>query len=186
MDDLRSWWLVKTVVEEGEHKTGYDGAYDSYSASATTHTHTGNAWGVAPPDETGTKLYSFSFTATVEAPPAWMEAGDSIVVHAHLSRNSGKAYCFLSESIYYLWQDWGTGHGYSHSATWGKVTNLNGSTSVGTRPDAATSGSWDYVLHIPSGRKGQLKTIDFHSCGSWTHWVYRWSNIFEKDEPLEE
>ena len=31
-------------------------------------------------------------------------------------------------------------------------------------------------------KKNELRAINYHSCDSRTHWVYRWCSIFGKDE----
>ena len=86
------------------------------------------------------------------------------------------------ESIMFNFDPEDVGWGFIQDWNTGKVTNLVGSTKVGTRYGMPHSGEWDYVLYIPKGRKDELKAINFAVCGARTHWVYKWCSIFELEE----
>ena len=94
-----------------------------------------------------------------------------VTIPVSISRTSGTAYCFEFDNIYIGFQDYHI-HGRQGEA---EIVGLNGKKTVGTRPGEPSHASWTYVLSIPSGsREGQVQSIDFYGCGSWTHWVYEW------------
>ena len=186
VDDLgekRSWYLIRTDINCHDNTTGYEGAYMNYTASATEHTKNGKVWGIVGIYD-DKELFPVGFNATVEAPPTCMQGGDSIVLHATVKRTTGEATCYVNETPWITFEDESIGPNFiSDWAVEGKVINLTGSKTVGTRPGSATSGEWDFVLRIPNGsKKNELRAINYHSCDSRTHWVYRWCSIFEKEE----
>lgn len=183
LNEMRSWYLIRTDINCHDNTTGYEGAYMNYTASATEHTKNGKVWGIVGIYDDG-ELFPVGFNATVEAPPTCMQGGDSIVLHATVKRTTGEATCYVNETPWITFEDESIGPNFiSDWAVEGKVINLTGSKTVGTRPGSATSGEWDFVLRIPNGsKKNELRAINYHSCDSRTHWVYRWCSIFEKDE----
>ncbi len=183
LEEMRSWYLIRTDINCHDNTTGYEGAYMNYTASATEHTKNGKVWGIVGIYDDG-ELFPVGFNATVEAPPTCMQGGDSIVLHATVKRTTGEATCYVNETPWITFEDESIGPNFiSDWAVEGKVINLTGSKTVGTRPGSATSGEWDFVLRIPNGsKKNELRAINYHSCDSRTHWVYRWCSIFEKDE----
>lgn len=184
LDELRSWWLIRTDIDrtpnvsDGENSTVYSG-------SATQHQKV-ERW-------TGEKFlgigdvwycpHTSTFTATIEAPPAWIEGGDSLVLHTtlHLDAPENGWYLMESPSLNFDLEEIGVGF-IHRSARKGQVRNLKGSSTVGTRYGSPRSGEWDYVIYIPKGYKDELKALNFSSCGTRTHWVYKWASIFEIDE----
>ena len=127
--------------------------------------------------------HTSTFTATIEAPPACMAGGDSLVLHTTLNLDAKPNGWYLGESSSLNFDLEGVGMGAIHvSARRGQVRNLVGSTNVCTRYGSPHSGEWDFVIYIPNGSKDQLKALNFSSCGSRTHWVYKWCTVFEKDE----
>ena len=186
LNELRSWWLVRTDinrtpnVSEGESSTVYSG-------SATQHQKverwTGKEFLGGVSEEVWYRPHTSTFTATIEAPPAWMEGGDSLVLHTTLRLDAPENGWYLRESTGLTFEPEDVAMGFIHSsARRGEVRNLVGSTTVGTRYGEPHSGEWDYVIYIPSGRKEDVKALNFTSCGTRTHWVYKWCTIFEKDE----
>lgn len=184
LDEQRFWWLIRTDinrtpnVSEGESSTVYSG-------SATQHQKV-ERW-------TGEKFlgigdvwyrpHTSTFTATIEAPPAWIEGGDSLVLHTTLRLDAPENGWYLMESSSLVFDLERIGMGGIHvSARKGVVRNLKGSSTVGTRYGSPRSGEWDFVIHIPKGSKDELRALNFVSCGTRTHWVYRWCSVFEKDE----
>lgn len=183
LSEIRSWYLIRTDINCHDNTTGYEGAYMNYTASATEHTKNGKVWGIVGIYD-DKELFPVGFNATVEAPPTCMQGGDSIVLHATVKRTTGEATCYVNETPWITFEDESIGPNFvSDWAVEGKVINLTGSKTVGTRPGSATSGEWDFVLRIPNGsKKNELRAINYHSCDSRTHWVYRWCSIFEKEE----
>lgn len=180
LGNARSWWLVRTEINKREDvKNG--NVIRTYTASENAHSYSGVSEG------RNWELYTVGFMATITSPPAWMEAGDAIILHATIARTASYSYAYIHEDTRLTFEDASVGMNFSSDwAVWGEVTNLKGSTTVGISPDDPDSGEWDYVIRIPSGsKKNELRAINFNACGSRTHWVYRWSSIFEKDEPLE-
>lgn len=186
LNGTRSWYLIRTDINCHDATTGNAGAYMNYSATATAHSKKGMVWGIVGIYD-DKELFPVGFEATVDAPPALIQGGDSIVLHATVKRTTDEATCFVYETPWITFEDEDIGPNFvSDWAVEGKVINLTGSKTVGTRPGSATSGSWDFVLRIPKGsKKNQLRAINYHACDSRTHWVYRWCSIFEKDEPIE-
>ena len=186
LDELRSWWLIRTEINrtpnvaEGESSTVYSG-------SATQHQKverwTGEAFLSDFDDGYWYRPHTSTFTSTIEAPPAWIEGGDSLVLHTTLKLDAKENGWYLRESASLNFDLEDVGPGAIHvSARRGEVRNLKGSTTVGTRYGEPHSGEWDFVIYIPTGSKDQLKALNFSSCGTRTHWVYRWCSIFEKDD----
>ncbi len=185
MDAYRSWWLVSTELNVSENTDWGDGSYTLFRATETQHSYSGMGWGAINEYFDGA-LFPINFTSSIEAPPVWIEGGDSIVLHCSIERVSDACPSFVNEYASLTFEDADVGWGYiSNYAYRGVVTNLTGDFYVGTRPDAGVKGSWDFKLYIPIGRKDDLKAINYSACGSRTHWVYRWCSVFEKDIPIE-
>lgn len=186
MDEFRSWWLVRTDIDRTPNKSEGESS-TVYSASATQHKKverwTGKAFLSDFDDGYWYRPHTSTFTATIEAPPAWMEGGDSLVLHTTLRLDAKENGWYLNESTGLSFEPEDVGMGGIHvTARRGQVRNQVGSTTVGTRYGSPHSGEWDYVIYIPKGSKGDVKALNFTSCGSRTHWVYKWCSIFEKDE----
>ncbi len=186
LDEFRSWWLVRTDIDmtpnssEGESST-------TYSGSATHHQKvekwTGKAFLSDFDDGYWYRPHTSTFTATIEAPPAWIEGGDSLVLHTTLHLDAPENGWYLRESTGLTFDPEDIKMGFIHvTSRRGEIRNLKGSTTVGTRYGEPHSGEWDYVIHIPKGYKDDVKALNFSSCGVRTHWVYKWASIFEKDE----
>lgn len=186
LDEYRSWWLVRTDINrtpsssEGEKSV-------VYSASAGHHKKverwTGKAFLSDFDEGYWYRPHTSTFTATIDAPPARIEAGDSLVLHTTLNLNAPENGWYLSESAGLNFDLEDVGMGAIHvSAQRSKIINQKGSTTVGTRYGSPHSGEWDFVIYIPKGHKDELKALNFTSCGCRTHWVYKWCSIFEKDE----
>lgn len=186
LDEFRSWWLVRTDIDSYPNKSE-EKSSTVYSASATQHKKVGRWTGKAFlsdfDDGYWYRPHTSTFTVTIEAPPAWMEGGDSLVLHTTLRLDAKENGWYLRDGASLTFEPEGVGMGGIHvAARKGQVRNLAGSTSVGTRYGEPHSGEWDYVIYIPKGSKGDVKALNFTSCGSRTHWVYKWCSIFEKDE----
>ena len=169
------WVLVDTQVNSSPNQSSEIGASCSYSATAGSHqrkgVHIGNEY----------KAHRYGFSATIQAPPKKLEAGDSLILHVTLNNTEGtEGYIFEEASLSF--EDESIPMGVmSGGAVRGAVANLKGSTKVII--GGPSSGSWNYKMRIPGGTKeGQLKALNFFSCGSRTHWVYKWSKITEEDE----
>lgn len=186
LDEQRSWRLVRVETsstesnEEGEHS-------NQYSASPGNHRYVTSWNGQAFESDFGEPVWyrphTSTFTATVKAPPAQLQAGDSLVLHATLNLDAIENGWYIMGGSSLMFEKEEVGMGFiSYAAIRAEVVNLNGSTSVGTRYGSAHSGDWDYVLPIPRGHKDELKAINFDACGSRTHWVYKWCSIFEAGE----
>ena len=177
LNEMRSWWLIETIIKKHEDTSRDNGQYVdymNYTATETEQTMTGMC--------TGMKSYyeyvqqPVSFVSTIEAPPAYIEGGEKIVLHCTVKRTSPDAYCHIEVSPWMTWES-------DYSQTWATVTNLVGGRGVGTRDIHATSGEWDFELSISKGSKNQKNRIIFgDACQSQIHWVYKWCSIFEKDE----
>ena len=169
------WRLVKAEVKAKETKK--NGNYTSYySGSQNTHTirETWNGEAFSNddvkyrPPHYEFRPYDVTFTATIDTPPAIIEGGDSIVLHTTLNLN-GEDNGFrvvVHPEIEFAEPD--------HNGVRGKAVNVKGSTSVSLRYGSPKSGEWDYVLHIPSGRKNQTKYIEFRTSGVTSYWYYKW------------
>ncbi len=168
------WRLVRTEIDKSENVKTDIGIVRNYFASETEHrvegVHIGN----------GYKAFPFSFVATIQAPPELIQGGDSLVLHATLRRVDGAAEGYIFEDVLFLFEDESIPQGFSSDGAIGaKIINLDGSTRVGVTPDTPSSGTWDYVIHIPSGKKDELKAFNYSTCGSRTHWVYKWCSASE-------
>lgn len=169
------WRLVKADFKAKETKK--NGNYTSYySGSQNTHTirETWNGEAFSNddvkyrPPHYEFRPYDVTFTATIDTPPAIIEGGDSIVLHTTLNLN-GEDNGFrvaVHPEIEFAEPD--------HNGVRGKAVNVKGSTSVSLRYGSPKSGEWDYVLHIPSGRKNQTKYIEFRTSGVTSYWYYKW------------
>ena len=186
LDEFRAWYLVRTDINrtpsssEGENSV-------VYTASAGHHKKverwTGEAFLSDFDDGYWYRPHTSTFTATIDAPPARIEGGDSLVLHATLNLDAPENGWYLYESAGLNFDLEDVGMGFIHvSAQRSKIINQKGSTTVGTRYGSPHSGEWDFVIHIPKGHKDELKALNFTSCGCRTHWVYRWCSIFEKDD----
>lgn len=179
LEEMRSWYLIRTDINKREDEDNKMGYVRHYFASETEHSYSGTSVG------RNYESYSVGFKSSIEAPLPWIEGGDSIVLHTTIKRTSSAyAYAYVHEDTRLTFEDESIGMNFSSDwAVWGEVRNLKGSTTVGISPDDPDSGEWDYVIHIPSGsKKNELRALNFNACGSRTHWVYRWCSIFEKDE----
>ena len=179
LEEMRSWYLIRTDINKREDEDNGMGYVRHYFASETEHSYSGTSVG------RNYESYSVGFKSSIETPLPWIEGGDSIVLHTTIKRTSSAyAYAYVHEDTRLTFEDESIGMNFSSDwAVWGEVRNLKGSTTVGISPDDPDSGEWDYVIHIPSGRKkNELRALNFNACGSRTHWVYRWCSIFEKDE----
>lgn len=183
LDNERSWWLIRTDIiskdnENGEHTT-------TYSASESEHTRS-SSWSGEGFNDYNTNVwygpYNITFVATCETPPASMNPGDTIVLHASINVSGGETGWFIRESSSLNFDDEGVGMGGIRYINRGEPVNMNGSRDVGSRYGEAKNGSWDYVMKVPSGRKDELRAINFDACGSRTHWVYKWATIFELED----
>ena len=168
------WRLVRTEIDKSENVKTDIGIVRNYFASETEHSvegvHIGN----------GYKAFPYSFKATIQAPPELIQGDDSLVLHATLRRVDGAAEGYIFENVLFLFEDESIPQGFSSDGAIGaKIINLNGSTRVGVTPDTPSSGTWDYVIHIPSGKKDELKALNYTTCGSRTHWVYKWCSASE-------
>lgn len=186
LDDFRSWWLIRTDINRTPNSSK-DESSTVYTGSATQHQKverwTGKAFLSDFDDGYWYRPHTSTFTATIEAPPAWIEGGDSLVLHTTLRLDAEENGWYLRESTGLTFEPEGVGMGGIHvTARRGQVRNLKGSTTVGTRYGEPHSGEWDYVIYIPKGYKDELKALNFSSCGTRTHWVYKWASIFEIDE----
>lgn len=183
MDQHRCWWLVDAQIDIKEDVLDEHSVF--YSASETHHqrTLTWNGKAFIDPNDNKTwyRPYTFVFTADIEAPPERMAGGDSIVLHTVLNLTGEENGWYNMERIVFDFDAEDVGWGYIREWNMGKAINLVGSREIGTRYGMPNSGEWDYVLHIPKGRKDELKAINFDACGARTHWVYKWTSIFEKE-----
>ena len=179
LEEMRSWYLIRTDINKREDEDNGMGYVRHYFASETEHSYSGTSVG------RNYESYSVGFKSSIETPLPWIEGGDSIILHTTIKRTSSAyAYAYGHEDTRLTFEDESIGMNYSSDwAVWGEVRNLKGSTTVGISPDDPDSGEWDYVIRIPSGsKKNELRALNFNACGSRTHWVYRWCSIFEKDE----
>lgn len=187
LDSERSWWLVRTDLfskdnETGEHKK-------TYSVSPTSHTLSASWAGPGFHDDMYDVWYGpydITVVATCEAPPAHMNPGDSIVLHASINMSGGETGWYLRAGSSLNFDAEGVGMGGIYYINRGTPINLNGSTEVGARYGEAKSGDWDYVMRVPTGRKDELRAINFDGCDCRTHWVYQWCTIFELEENNDE
>ena len=184
LNSVRSWYLIKVETTSTENSLTDEGS-DLYSANPGLHKHVVTWKGTPFEPDPGIwyRPHTSTFTSTIEAPPEWMEAGDSIVLHTTINLDAIENgwYILGGSSVYFEKEEIGMGF-LSRSAIKATVANQQGATTVGTRYGFPHTGEWDFVLHIPSGRKDELRAINFDSIGSRTHWVYKWASIFEKDE----
>ena len=179
LNEMRSWYLIRTDINKREDEDNGMGYVRHYFASETEHSYSGTSVG------RNYESYSVGFKSSIETPLPWIEGGDSIILHTTIKRTSSAyAYAYGHEDTRLTFEDESIGMNFSSDwAVWGEVRNLKGSTTVGISPDDPGSGEWDYVIRIPSGsKKNELRALNFNACGSRTHWVYRWCSIFEKDE----
>lgn len=161
------WQLVDTKVESKPHESSEIGSSCSYSASAGSHLKKGVYIGN---DYEG---HRYAFSATIQAPPARIEGGQTLILHATLQNTEGtEGYIFEEASLSF--EDESIPMGFTNGSI-GKVTKLKGSTKVIIGGDS--SGSWDYEIRIPAGSEGSRKALNFFSCGSRTHWVYEWKEV---------
>ena len=179
LDEFRSWWLVKTDIY-ADPAYSYEGAYGIYHASQNELTFEGKVWGF---DENylNKVLYDVALSATCETPPAWIEGGDTLLLHTTARRTSADALCYVPVGATLLWR------GDNINSTYADAVNVVGTTEVGTRPEWGTYGEWDSQLYIPRGSKGAKRYLIFQafSGGAQIIWIYRWCSIFEKDEYME-
>lgn len=189
MDDQRSWWLIRTEINRTPNTAGVGGSFWNYFATETQHWIEGATaeddyhWETMKHE----KSVPFGFKGTIDAPPAWMEAGDTLVLHSTLDRTTGPCIMFYWDNAGLTFEDENIPMGFvSDWALGASVERLNGSTRVGSRPGEESHGDWDFKVVIPKGYKNELRALNYVSCGCRTHWVYRWCSAFEKDEPLPE
>lgn len=161
------WQLVETKVESKPHESSEIGSGCSYSASAGSHlkkgVHIGNDY----------EGHRYAFSATIQAPPARIEGGQTLILHATLQNTEGTEGYIFEEALL-SFEDESIPMGFTNGSI-GKVTKLKGSTKVIIGGDS--SGSWDYEIRIPAGSEGSRKALNFFSCGSRTHWVYEWKEV---------
>ena len=170
------WRLVKADFKAKETKK--NGNYTSYySGSQNTHTIRetwkgeafSNDYANYPPPHYEFRPYDVTFTATIDTPPAIIEGGDSIVLHVTLNLNGedNGFHCAIHPWIEFAEPD--------YNGVRGTVVNVKGGgIGVSLRYGSPKSGEWDYVLHIPSGRKNQMKYIQFCTGGVTSYWYYKW------------
>lgn len=164
------WRLVRSEVKANETKK--EGNYTTYfSGSQNTHIiheiWDGEAF-TNDYDNVKFRPYDVTFTATIDTPPAIIEGGDSIVLHTTLNLNGEDNGFHLAVSPWICFEE------PNYNGVRGTAVNVKGSTSVSLRYGSPKSGEWDYVLHIPSGRKNQMKYIQFCTRGIRSYWHYKW------------
>ena len=168
MDDMRSWWLVETIIKKAEDETRENIGFYHYTASETEQTMNGSWKNIDGVQQT------FAFFSTIQAPPAWIEGGEKIVLHCTVKRTSPDVKLHIEVCPWMTWES-------DNSQSWATVTNLVGGRGVGTRDIHATEGEWDFELTISKGSKNQKRKIIFgDACRSQIHWVYKWCSVFEK------
>ena len=179
LDEFRSWWRVKTEIYRRPNETGEEGAYSNYYASENELRYEGMCWGYAE-NYMDSELYAVSQTATCETPPAWIEGGDTLILHA--TARSTKALCYIRVgNTLTLDAD-------NSNSIYAECINVVGTTEVGTRPEWGTYGEWDFRLVMPRGSKGAKRYLRFYTVSpdrTCVTWTYRWCSIFEKDEYME-
>ena len=180
LDEIRSWWLVKTEHNTVPNESGGDGSYSNYYASDNELRFEGKCWGYAA-NYLDNELYDVALSATCETPPAWIEGGDTLLLHTTARRTSADALCYFPVGATLLWR------GDNVKSTYADAVNVVGTTEVGTRPEWGTYGEWDSQLYIPRGSKGAKRYLIFQafSGNAQVIWIYRWCGIFEKDEYME-
>ena len=176
MEEMRAWWLIETVINRHEDTSRDNGQfvdYMHYTASETEQTMSGMC--------TGMKSYyeyvqqPVAFFSTIQAPPAYMEAGEKLVLHCTVKRTSPEAYCHIEVSPWMTWES-------DYSQTWADKVNVVGAKGVGTRDIHAEEGEWDFEVSISGGSKNQKRTLILgDACQSQIRWVYKWCSVFEKD-----
>ena len=164
------WWLVETKIDKAEDTTNDNGHfidYMNYTASETGQSMTGM--------QTGLKGYEYvqqpvSFVSTIQAPPAWIGGGETLLLHFTVKRTSPAAYCYVPVGPVMYWGN----------AQVAKI-NVVGGTSVATRENDPSEGEWDFELQISKGSKNSEKEIKLvDACRSTIHWIYRWGNSSAK------
>jgi hypothetical protein len=164
------WWLVETKIDKAEDTTNDNGHfidYMNYTASETGQSMTGM--------QTGLKSYEYvqqpvSFVSTIQAPPAWIGGGETLLLHFTVKRTSPAAYCYVPVGPVMYWGN----------AQVAKI-NVVGGTSVATRENDPSEGEWDFELQISKGSKNSEKEIKLvDACRSTIHWIYRWGNSSAK------
>ena len=183
LDGERAWWLVRTDINLKETEY-YGNTTTTYSATATQHVRN-EVCTTKEFEEFGAWYYPYNatFTGTIDAAPAYIEGGDTLLLHSTLSVSSIETGWYISESASLIFdrEDVGMGGAYVGYIKAEKI-NIKGSDKVGIRYGEAKSGEWDFKIRLPRGSKGDLKALNYDACGSRTHWVYKWCSIFEKDE----
>lgn len=167
-DVVYGWMLAGSEIERTPNSSGSPYT-DIYSASETMHRYVSSC--DAPETfeyDVWYRPYEATFTATIDAPPALMKAGDSIVLHVTLNVD-GK------ENGYYV--DANASVSFDGARVY--TRNMVGTGSVGIRYGSRHSSEWDYVIYIPKGRKNKQSTLTFYSCGSYTRWFYKWGVVSE-------
>ena len=179
LDEFRSWWLVKTEHATTPNSSGGDGSYSNYYASENELRFEGKVWGINEYDNY--ELYDVALSATCQTPPAWIEGGDTLLLHATARRTSKAALCYVN-----VWNNFAM-RADNTSSVFAEAINVVGTTDVGSRPEQGSYGEWDFQLVMPRGSKGAKKYLCFEAFGraAYVTWTYRWCSIFEKDEYLE-
>ena len=176
MEEMRAWWLIETVINRHEDTSRDNGQfvdYMHYTASETEQTMSGMCTGIK-------SYYEYvqqpvAFFSTIQAPPAYMEAGEKLVLHCTVKRTSPEAYCHIEVSPWMTWES-------DYSQTWADKVNVVGAKGVGTRDIHAEEGEWDFEVSISGGSKNQKRTLILgDACQSQIRWVYKWCSVFEKD-----
>ena len=179
LDNVRSWWRVRTDIEKRANESGGDGSYNNYYATENELRYEGKVWGINEYDNY--ELYDVALSATCQTPPTWIEGGDTLLLHATARRTSKAALCYVN-----VWNHFAMRADNTNSV-FAEAINVVGTTDVGTRPEQGSYGEWDFRLVMPRGSKGAKKYLCFEAFGGEARvtWTYRWCSIFEKDEYME-
>lgn len=162
------WTLRRVDVDAPENKN--TGVYkDTYSASETSHQWLAEYIGEPKYYENAT------FTSSCSTPPQTIRAGQTVRFHVSIKVDHNTAHYFNSSvGVNFDLEEVGSG-GVSHYAVRAEVENETGSISVGSHEGEPHQGSCDLLLTLPAGREpGELRAINYGSCGCRTHWVYQW------------
>ena len=178
LDGFRCWQRVRVEIEKGENEGGEHPA--RFNASELQHS-AHYSWSGDPfqdlNDPSGERWYrpySCSTTSSISAPPEFIEAGDSVVMHLSIQASGS------SNSWTHIGDAWV--RKYYHGTSQPTIRNIVGSETVGTGTGMPTSGEWDAVLYFSGGYKGDELCVEFGGSGSSTRWYYKWCSLYEKDE----
>lgn len=181
LDDFRSWVLVNTEVIKHEDTTGKDGQYMNYSASETELSKQGKVLGAVGPYSDDYKLFDLGWVATIQAPPATLNARDTLRLHVTVRRTTDATIDkeYKNNTAYFGYPGLDMWWNIYNSSGYFSVENLVGPKGGPASYSTETTSSWDYVYRVPSGSKNKEESIYWKACDSKVVWTYRWCGPFD-------